>query len=552
MDRSEPYRSLILDHVPRVLGLVDREAMSPTAGCCDRTFWAWKFVDFPRSRFQEAACVLAFLYATELEGNTLHGNYKVLGWIRAILRYWTTLQHADGSFDEAYPFERSLAATAFTTFYVSEAVGFLGDELEGIARTETLAAIRKAGEWLCRNDETHGFLSNHLAAAAAALEHAHRLTGEARFADRRAYFVDRILERQSGEGWYEEYGGADPGYQTHGSFYLARIAELTDDERLRESLDRATEFLAHCVHPDGSLGGEYASRNTQTYYPAAFEMTAHRSGAAAWIADTLRPSVESAAAAGLRGSCPYNLFPLLNNLVFAWRAASDDGPRQVPTEPTSAREMTWFPEAGIARVRGRWYDAWVGASKGGVVKVFHREKKKLLYSDCGYVGRLDRVELASSQYLDRSRPIAVEDDRIEVSGAFRRVSRPTMTPWRFTLFRAFMLTLGRAPGLARRVKNLLVRVLIGDKPPLDVRLRRVIRFEERAVVVEDRLEGADASRFHELSWEESLTTIHMGSARYFVPAELERAEVEPADDLRIVDPARVVEGLELVRRVPAG
>ena len=41
-------------------GPTRREPRSPTAGCCDRTYWAWKFVDFPGARFQEALCVLSF------------------------------------------------------------------------------------------------------------------------------------------------------------------------------------------------------------------------------------------------------------------------------------------------------------------------------------------------------------------------------------------------------------------------------------------------------------------------------------------------------------
>src|ERR1043166_2976055 len=121
------YGSLILDQAPRVLSLMDREALSPTAGCCDRTYWAWKFVDFPGARFQEALCVLSFLYATPFAGNPYADNPRLLEWITYGLRYWSPIQYADGSFDEAYPFERSLAATAFTTFYVGEALGFLGD-----------------------------------------------------------------------------------------------------------------------------------------------------------------------------------------------------------------------------------------------------------------------------------------------------------------------------------------------------------------------------------------------------------------------------------------
>ena len=33
---AEGYRAAILAEVPRVLGLMDREPLSPTRGCCDR------------------------------------------------------------------------------------------------------------------------------------------------------------------------------------------------------------------------------------------------------------------------------------------------------------------------------------------------------------------------------------------------------------------------------------------------------------------------------------------------------------------------------------
>ncbi|MGH9769012.1 MAG: hypothetical protein ACREAB_16400, partial [Blastocatellia bacterium] len=62
---SRLYAALILEQAPRALSLMDREAMSPTAGCCDRSYWAWKFVDFPGARFQEALCALGFLYRAE-------------------------------------------------------------------------------------------------------------------------------------------------------------------------------------------------------------------------------------------------------------------------------------------------------------------------------------------------------------------------------------------------------------------------------------------------------------------------------------------------------
>ncbi len=548
---AELYAGLILDHAPRALGLIDREALSPTAGCCDRSYWAWKFVDFPGARYQEALCALSFLYATEIDGNPYFRNPRLLEWIGLGLRFWSAIQHRDGSFDEAYPFERSLAATAFTTFYVGEALEFLGGDLSPEIRAMTYETMRRAGGWLARNDETHGFLSNHLAAAAAALHHVYRVTGDEAHEARCRCFLDKILDRQSSEGWYEEYGGADPGYQTHGSFYLARLWQLNRDERLMKSLSRSMRFLAYFTHPDGSLGGEYASRNTQTYYPAAFEMLASFDSTASWIAETMRPSVVSGAAAGLRGIDAQNYFPCLNNLVFAWIALRESGGRvkRRLEDPASQPGLVWLPKAGLARVRRDDFDAYVGTAKGGVIKIFDRAQRKLVYSDCGYIGRLRNGRSIATQYQDQARKVRVEPDRIEVEGELREVTRPTMTPIKFTAFRLFTLSFGRLSGLGRWLKRRLVRTLIHHQRAVRIRFQRTILFDENGVSVCDELHGPAGDRIAHLGWSESFTTIHMGSSRYFVNHELDEELLSDPGAPREVDPRRLASGVKMRRMV---
>jgi hypothetical protein len=541
---SDIYRTAILAEVPRVLGLMDREPFSPTQGCCDRVYWAWKFTDFPGARFQEALCVLGFLYATDFDGNDYHGNPKLLEWIGGGLAYWSSIQYPDGSFDEAYPFERSLAATAFTAFYVGEALTFLGDALPADTRARTLETLRKAGTWLCNNDETHGFLSNHLAAAAAALHHVYRLTGDEVFANRSQYFIERILSHQSTEGWYDEYGSADPGYQDHGSFYLARIWQFNNNAALADSLDRAMQFLAHFVHVDGSLGGEYASRNTQTYYPAAFEMFAHGSTASAWIADFKRPSVLSGAAADLRGVDAYNYFPFLNNMVFAWLACRENEQQPAPAmqEPDSTAPLVWYPQAGLARVRRKNYDAFIGTAKGGVLKLFDRRSGRMVYSDCGYIGKLHSGRVFSSQHQDPQREVHVDANRIEIGGNFSEISRPVMKPLRFIGFRCFMLSVGRFPALARWLKQYLVKVLIYRKRTLAIDFSRTIRLDEQAVTIQDRIAGSDGNRVARLQRSDRFTTIHMGSSRYFINNELNDAAAPDSD---VISPAQITSGVSL-------
>jgi hypothetical protein len=541
---AELYASLILEQVPRVLSLMDREAFSPTAGCCDRTYWAWKFVDYPGARFQESLCVLSFLYATNLPGSPYYRSRRLLEWIDLGLRFWCSIQYSDGSFDEAYPYERSLAAVSFTCFYVGEAMLFLGEDCPAATREQVRSVMERAGDWLIRNDETHGFLSNHLAAAAAALLHIRRVTGHERFYKRSRYFLAKILARQSEEGWYDEYGGADPGYQTHGSFYLVRYCQLSPDEGLAESLCRAMRFLAVCVHPDGSIGGEYTSRNTQTYYPAAFEMFAEHDGSASWIADAMRESVATAAAAGLRTVDVYNFFPFLNNTVFAYLACAARTSVAPPCEPEAGSELVWFPKAGIARIRKPGYDAWVGTAKGGVVKIFDRANLRRVFSDCGYIGRLKTGAPFASQSFEPNRAAAVSASEISLAGGFYVISRPTMKPWRFVGFRLFTLTANRIPGLAHWLKALLVKVLIHGRKPVDIRFRRTIRFEDAGISLSDHIQG-DATAVESLRRGEVFTTIHMGSSQYFIPNELEE---NPGEDAAI-DPQQLRTGVMLERTV---
>lgn len=546
---THPYWAAIVDQAPRVLGLMDREALSPTSGCGDRTYWAWKFTDFPGARFQESLCVLSFLYRTP--GSEYFKNPNLLTWIGRGMEYWCRIQYKDGSFDEAYPFERSLAATAFTGFYVGEGFRMVQDDLPDATRARVKVALRRAGDWLVGHDEHHGFLSNHLAAAAAALMNMHLITRDPRYLERSQYFVNKILSHQSPEGWYDEYGGADPGYQTHGTFYLARIHQLRPEPRLLESIERSMRFLASFIHVDGSLGGEYTSRNTQTYYPAAFEMLQSSLPIASWIAERMRPAVASASAAGLRSVDAYNYYPFLNNLVFAHQAFSDPERDPKPPEgPSEAEGLTWFPAAGLARVRTARYDAYVGTRKGGVVKIFDRQKGALVYNDCGYIGRLEGGGFCSSQYEDGERKVSVTPEVIEVEGAFAAISKPVMNPVKFMAFRAFNLTAGQVPALAFWMKNLLVKTLIYRKKPLSIAFKRRIELGAKSVRVTDSLEGPDASKVVELRWEPVFTTIHMGSSRYFVPNELEVAFPESAsDEAHALDPRRVAAGVRLERNV---
>lgn len=518
-----PYLSLVIEQIPRLFSLQDREFFSPTYGCFDRTYWCWKFTDFPHPRFQEGVSSLAQLWSLRAAENPCGGHPKVLQWAEAGMRFWMRLQNSDGSFDEAYPFERSLAATAFTGFYVAKALGILKEALPPPVSAAVREALLRAGRWLCANDEEHGLLSNHLAAAAAACCLIGEECGDQGIRRRAEHFLQRIFDHQREEGWYEEYGGADPGYQTHATYYLAEIWLVTRDETLLRSLRRATEFLTHFIHPDGSLGGEYSSRNTEFYFPAGFEILAPVIPEAAAIARFMRRSVAGERAAGLRSMDTFNYFPMLNNYLAAARAASS---LTVPSVPLffQTRCAKHFPQAGLFVKSTDSYYAVVGLHKGGVVRVYDRETSRLKLSNSGWVAQLRNGTWVSSQHFHPSAPCSIEGDVIRVETDFFRPVGRVFNPFLFLAFRLFSLTVGRFRAASYYLKKRLVRALIFEKKGAALRLHRKIRFRDDGVQIEDEITGADRPRLRSLRAVDKFATIHMGSSRYFVASELARAD----------------------------
>jgi len=514
------YWPIARREVDRVLSFEDREPHSGTYGCFDRVHWCWKFTDFPGARFQEGAFTLSWLFTSPM-ANATYGNPRILDWLTASLDYWSSIQYPDGSFDEAYPYEHSLAATAFTSFYVGEAYLRVIDHLDPELKDRLNETFGLAGDWMCRNDETHGVLSNHLAAAAAGLHNIARITGESRFEHRSEYFVDRILAKQSCEGWYEEYGGADPGYQTHATFYLAWIWQQTRKARLLASLTKAIEFQRFTIHPNGTLGGEYGSRGTEFYYPAGFEILASHLDCAASVALALRTSAADQMIAGPATMDSYNIFPLLNNYLFAAESTQTDLNRSpLPCENLG----DWsFPEAGLHFKSTPAYYGILSTSKGGVVRVYDKTTNELAMSDCGYWAESSNGVI-SSQSMDRTNAVQQSDDSVEVRAPFVSVNQRTMQPHTFVLFRLFTITLGRWQRVAYAVKQLLVKVLVSRRKQSPAWLTRTVEFGEERVVIKDRIESESKLRFQNLTKAAKFLTIHMGSSRYFQSQELDLPE----------------------------
>jgi len=506
------FRERAAAEIPRILSWEDRQPLSATSGCFDRTYWCWKFTDFPGARYQEALYALAWFYTHQFAGNPYYDQPRLLQWLEAGFDRWSRLQYTDGSFDEAYPFERSLAATAFTTFYVGEALALVRKKVDAAISRATVETTRRAATWLRKNDERHGVLSNHLAAAAAALSVAEDLCGDRAFGERSDWFVRRILSRQSPEGWFEEYGGADPGYQSHTTFYLARVLQRRPNAEFLDRVGASLRFLVHFVHPNGTIGGDYGSRHTTFYMAAGCEILASQLREAAGIAAAMRAGVAANQCPGPSTMDAQNLLPFVNNYLFAAENASTLQPAAELAEGTQV-----FREAGlVVNIATNWH-AVVGIARGGTFKLYDRHSSTLVDADAGIFARLGDGQVVSSQTRPDESDWQASADECRLRVRCVKVNQMVLSPSRLIALRVFMATIGRWPRMALWVKALMVKILVRNRTSVPLVWSRTIRFTADGLEVDDRLEGAEVREV----WRAAFgAAIHMGSSRYFQPEEL--------------------------------
>jgi hypothetical protein len=287
---SSVYWRSTESEVRRAMSLQDFNAASTTYGCCDRAFWHYRTISsFPAGTMQQLALPFAVLFDTCFPGNEWHQDPQMLDRARAAMAFWARMQHPSGSVDEWYRNEHSYCATAFTTFGVAEAYRRLREQMPPDERNQIARALTRAVAWL--SDRFNDEVMNQNLAACAALWTVHQLDGEVAAGEAYRRTWHRTLKHQHEEGWFAEYGGADPGY----SLLALDLLALLDRRGCQEALQpasRLSRFLASLVVGGSDLAGCLGSRGTEHSFPFGAEIFAESLPQAAAVAAHLRAGLE--------------------------------------------------------------------------------------------------------------------------------------------------------------------------------------------------------------------------------------------------------------------
>jgi hypothetical protein len=482
---DNPYLDPVTQTLPRLLALFDRDRTSASHGMGDRFHWAWGLIDFGNASFQGAAHGMARLwragqwpYATSPE--------LFLQRIDALFDGARRLTRRDGSLEEAFPNEGSYCVTALVAFDLLCALDLLAPELTPQMAERWKAVVAPMVSFLDAADETHAFISNHLATAAAALVRWHALTADARSERRARGIVERILGQQSSEGWFKEYDGADPGYQSLCTYYLADVHRCRPDWQLAAPLASSVRFLWHFAHPDGSFGGLYGSRCTRLFYPAGLEALARDIPEAAALAQHMALSIAAGRVVTLASMDEPNLVPMFN--AYCWAAALWPDRPPVPAGvvlPALRHDCSrlHFAQAGLWIDAGPRHYTVVSTHKGGVV--VHCRDGQLVDSDAGVVVRNPAGRLGSTQTLAADNRVHLDGEFLVVAAPIRPMPKRLPTPAGFLVLRLLCLSVFRARSLREWVKRRLVKMLIAGQRTWPASNLRRIRLGPELTISDD-------------------------------------------------------------------
>lgn len=522
---SIPLKDQAAIRCRQLLSELNREPTSSAYGCFDRRYWAWKLTDFPEATFQRNLAALRWYFR---QSQAEFQPADAMEILRSGLEFTFKIQHRDGSFDQAFPNEHSFGATGFLLPDLITAYQAIKQDCCEVDRLLFESGLRHAADFLARHSEQHGLISNHLAGAALGLIKASAFFDEKRYVEKARNLLDFILGKQTGEGWFPEYGGADPGYQTLCMHYLAQIYKLEPSKALKEALQRSLAFLKYFAHPDGTFGGEYGSRRTEIYYPGGIALLAGEFQDASSLHHFMLPSIEAGNTVTLADVDMGNTAPLLTSTIIAaeYKTSKNKASALPFQQPLVNQE---FPQAGIALRSRQKYYLVLGASNGGVVKVFKKRSGNLVLDDCGILGLDENNRKLTTQATRLDNSMQTNENSLACESDFYALTNTLPNPFNYLVLRILNLTLMRIGFLNEAIKKLMVGLLVKNSSRIAMSRKREITLDPQAIEITDTILNPGKMRLKLLTQGFKFTAIHMASAHYFTPSQAAPPQAQVLD-----------------------
>lgn len=470
-ENISPYHRIVLQGIPVILTNLDRDPGSPTYGCFDRDYWHYKVHDCADAVLQQSALTLALVYRHNFTGNLYFNKENIRSYALAALEFCKKIQHKDGSFDQYWKREHSLISTAFTLYAVCETCELLDyrdDQLD--------ESIRRSVEFLKGHVEI-GALNQEIVSIAA-ISYAAKLLNDIAIRQLSEERFRIFLSGQTGEGWFSEYDGFDVSYSTVALDFLIRYFEVSGDEKALGSAKKILTMLKFFIHPDGSLGGEYGSRNTEYFMPYGIEYLARDFPVAGAMITRLMQYVNQPLYLNTSWDERYWLYYISHSFTKALLISSNHTPTvSLPCDTPFCR---YFAEARIFIKSTDWYYFICNLSKGGIFRVFNKDNHQVT-TDCTY--RLQDKKYLYILEWPQLNDVRVNNQELCIQAYFVRVRQYHPSGLNLAIVRFGSFFLGA------NMRLLVKRMILLEKKEMnDMVFSRTIHLSDKKINIHDYID----------------------------------------------------------------
>ncbi len=415
---AAPDRSVYLAArvvLPRWLRILESTSWMPAMARSRRERWA-----SPRTLHKQAAAALGIALLCEADRDRPDAPF-LRGCVRTSLIRWQLSLRGDGK-----PASRRLRSGSLHAAVI-RCVTLLLREAPCFRNTLLLGDTARHLAWLDGRRESSAWLE---AGAIAAQADGARLSVDNVLLGRARKRLRDLLTRQDPEGWFPEGGGADAGRLSLTLDALAELYLVHQWEELAQPLQCLLRFLAHVVHPDGTIGGCMGPSDTGFLSPFGVELLAGEFSEATALARICRRrcarlepdrlqwwSDDVCAVLGSRIALAATLAPGRTQSV---KQRSSLHYPETRTDLEPFRGHIRFPRAGLSVFSTDAYHAVVAGRKGGSVHVHWRADGNVL-DDYGVTVVFPRTVRASSRF-DRNAREEVTPSSASCTGKLRRTS----------------------------------------------------------------------------------------------------------------------------------
>lgn len=474
MKPSNPYLETINRNLPRVLSLINIDSTSQYFGVADRSHWSWKLTDYPNASFQAASSgLLRLSYHSLLPEYVSRETVEALA-VASLLGI-EKVMGKNGAVDEAFPNEGSFCVAGLLLGQVADSLPLLPSSIDD----ETVEKIRMIGDrlgaFLLKQDEHHGIISNHLATSAYGLAAWGAYRNDNRLCDRSRILINRIKDFTSREGWFTEYGGCDPGYQSWTNAALSQLHDLDASYDTLQMVKNSIDFIEYFTFPDGSFSNGLGSRLTRFMYPSANEFLAADHASAKRLALFARKSISQRAFVTLDAVDEGNLAPLFNDYCLAAILCAKQNELGDPA-PRKIEPMTHFTEAKILCAASETHYSVINIDRGGCMVTVDGDGNRQSTPPPLVKNKKDEIFFGGLGRAKRN-----DGQRLVISGDFLKRYERFPTPLDFIILRLMSLSVFRIRVLGNLVKKCMAYLLIGRKIRSRMHYRRTIDLQTGSI-----------------------------------------------------------------------